>query len=962
MKKKIFLQAILIALVPLIIKDANNDNLEISYHSFNMIKKAIPSTSNTSIKPIITKVGNNYYFKLNKITVSGKEYTPYLYTIRDDGYYETGIDLTTTAKKIDKSSFEILYKYYPNDENAVSIDSNDLKTEKGSEFSKYTRENISNEGYGLRYSQSGYKLKCSYKIDYWNNDIHSMEYEHKYEYETEYSVSYGGSEYYRQSYPKEELIESESSIKNKYKNFLKGIVKEYYYLKKEYTLDVSNYFNYKEASIQNQKKKVSKNNLYSWEQVVYDGLNSDSSNIETKKYAFSTHDKAKEAVLESYTSIAKANEQISGNFSSTLDASGKYIYSYSDISYIGQKNNIDKVYLFNDDNKYASNQNTDNIYVVKLPGNTYYSAFLKVWGETYLKEVISRYIDSNITFEQCSFNTSLSKRYNEFEEDDVYDNTSLYGTELTLPSNTKTNNDYQYNPFKLTSRYLDSNNTIKSSNQEYTYSSENISNVGFYNIDSDFYGVNKNTKAYVFNTNPEFSISSTNTTLNTKLHSSNTVYDVFKANETKELSFNYFDTCQIDVYKDDQYLETLYNKIDLSASSPVLNPASYTLSTQGRYEFVLSDRLSQSKTWYVNISSSKPEVKINKADNKELELEINSSDGGLRNIDALYIYQQKVIRDENNLNQVKVLDNQNHASEGTYTLNTSISASSKTNKFIFKPITEEDKVYYYNINIVVVDKYSQTTIITYAWNFVNDLGGLNSDEDISSLKSEILTIGDTRELSSKYTYSLNNDNAIIEKNNLIAKKEGEFTLSISDTVGNKKEIAYKVITPFESFVIDSEKEEIISNNQKVETSAKFKLRLPRNATATMNGKPYNDEEISEPGEYLFVISRITIFNDLQKEQICNFKLIIKEASKVDPEIEPSDESDKKEDISLNDKTNIQNDEDTKIETATNIVNPSKKNSKIWVVPVSIGGAITVGLVVFLVIIKTRKASSMKTIK
>ena len=944
MKKLNLLIPALISLISISsYQDIKNDN--VSYHSFNMIKKVSPSTSNTNIKPIITKEGDNYFFKLNKITVSGKEYTPYLYTISDDGYYETGIDLTSSVRKIDQSSFEILYKHYPHSEQRIKdLYTNGYLKIEGEENHAYGKNSYADWNY---YFQKN--LHISNVPFYWTRDNKNLGESERYN--GFYTSYYGGASTVHYDKNKNEIY-------NDYVNKIANELKDEYYDKLEYTLDVSNYFSYKEASIQNQKKKVSKNNLYSWEQVVYDGLNSDSSNIETKKYAFSTHNKAKEAVLDSYTNIAKANEQISGNFSSTLDASGKYIYSYSDISYIGLKNNIDKVYLFNEDNKYASNQNTDNIYVVKLPGNTYYSAFLKVWGETYLKEVISRYIDSNITFEQCSFNTSLSKRYNEFEENDVYDNTSLYGTELTLPSNTKTNNDYQYNPFKLTSRYLDSNNTIKSNNQEYTYSSDNISNVGFYNIDTDFYDVNKNTKAYVFNTNPEFSISSTNTTLNTKLHSSNTVYDVFKANETKELSFNYFDTCQIDVYKDDQYLETLYNKIDLSASNPALNPTSYTLSSQGRYEFVLSDRLSQSKTWYVNISSSQPEVKINKADNKELELEINSSDGGLRNIDALYIYQKKVLRDENNSDQVKVLDNQNHASEGTYMLNTSISASSKTNKFTFKPITEEDKVYYYNINVVVVDKYSQTTIITYAWNFVNDQSSFEEDPEISELKSEILHIGDIKTLSKSFTYEVDNDNAVIENNVLKAIKEGEFNLSIIDSDGNKKIVKYLNITPFETFVVDSDKEEKIQNNQKVEATAKFKLKLPKLATATVNGKEYHGEEISDPGEYQFVINRKTVFNGLEKDEINYLFLIIKSEKNNNPDnTNPnSDASSDATASTVGDNTDL-----PATTTGTDVVSRPDVPFKniVWIAPLAVLGLAGVIIVIVLINKKIKKDKSLK---
>ena len=965
MKKLNLLIPALISLISISsYQDIKNDN--VSYHSFNMIKKASPSTSNTDIKPIITKVNNNYYFKLNKITVNGKEYTPYLYTIKDDGYYETGTDLTTNSQKIDKSSFEILYKYYPNTKvpeieqyitKFIEIDE--------SYYDKYYSDSYFTNPITVRDGQEYWtrqikRKAVSFGTSYWIQESESTPITYNAYYFNRYHYRYG---YYGSS---PTLLSSDNNYKSTINSneklkemFLEDTneINKFYY-KKEYTLDFSNYFSYKEASIKNKYSKVSKSNLYSWEQVAYDGLNNDSSNIEIKKYAFSTHEKAKQAVLESYTSIAKANEQISGNFSSTLDASGKYIYSYADISYIGQKNNIDKIYLFNEDNKYASNQNTDNIYVVKLPGNTYYSAFLKVWGEAYLKEVISRYIDNNITFEHCSFNTSLSKRYNEFEEDDVYDNTTLYGTELTLPSNTMILNDYKYNPFKITSRYLDSNNTIKSNNQGYTYSSDNISNIGFYNIDTDFYNVNKNTKAYVFNTNPEFSISSTNTTLNTKLHSSNTVYDVFKANETKELSFSYFDTCQIDVYKDDQYLETLYNKIDLSASNPALNPASYTLSSQGRYEFVLSDRLSQSKTWYVNISSSQPEVKINKADNKELELEINSSDGGLRNIDALYIYQKKVLRDENNSDQVKVLDNQNHASDASYLLNTSISASSKTNKFTFKPITEVDKVYYYNINVVVVDKYSQTTIITYAWNFVNDQSSFEEDPEISELKSEILHIGDIKTLSKSFTYEVDNDNAVIENNVLKAIKEGEFNLSIIDSDGNKKTVKYLNITPFETFVVDSDKEEKIQNNQKVEATAKFKLKLPKLATATVNGKEYHGEEISDPGEYQFVINRKTVFNGLEKDEINYLFLIIKSEKNNNPDnTNPnSDASSDATASTVGDNTDL-----PETTTGTDVVSRPDVPFKniVWIAPLAVLGLAGVIIVIVLINKKIKKDKSLK---
>lgn len=271
------------------------------------------------------------------------------------------------------------------------------------------------------------------------------------------------------------------------------------------------------------------------------------------------------------------------------------------------------------------------------------------------------------------------------------------------------------------------------------------------------------------------------------------------------------------------------------------------------------------------------------------------------------------------------------------------------NEFTFKPIIEDDKKYYLSLNIVILDKYGQSTIQTIDWNFVNNLEKINSDSVASSLENNILFIDDEITLPTSLKCSISNDTAIIERNKLKIKKEGDFSLFVEDDIGNYKEIKYKAISPLKAYlIIDEEKEEIIDNKIK-ETESSFKLSVLKNTEVTINDSPYIDEEISKPGTYNIVIKRITSFEDLNKEEIMNYQVIIKEKKQ---EKTDNDISNKPKDDGINNTIN---------NTQTNIIpsNKNKINSLYYIIPFASVGVIILITSTFLIVRKIKKDKSMK---
>ena len=886
-----------------------------------------------------------FYYTIDTITIDNKTYTPYI----------NGVNAKLNKIQYDKNNddVKIEYRYYPY--KYSSLPNNVYNSLISYSTSTYTFDK--NIPYGPTSGYDGTLYQYNISPSFWTD---SKSFTAHYDVTKYTSLSKEGRGELFWGYDETTINDWRYNYTNSdAKVDATNYVKNNFYQKYEYTLKLSPYFSSDMFKVASLKNKISKNNLYSWYQVKYEGLNKEGNGVEEKRYAFSTKEKAEEEVISSYYNLAIKNEAYNANLSTKNDSTGNKIYYFNNvISYPMNSTYYSNVIIYNNDNKFkdASLFKTYFFYIIKLPGNDFYSAFLKDWGEDYLKEVITKKVKNKVEFYKASFFTSLKNRYDEFTKDDVYDNYNDYGNEITFPQ--------AYNVFSFNQKYYDIDNNKVVNNTSIYNASSDIDKAGYYQID-----VNSTTRKniYLYNDSAKFQLHSDDISLDNKLSTTTikTVFDTLKEDEVKSISFSYFDACQINVYKlvetideddrvikENKLIDTLYNKIDLSSSNISLEKAIYQIKEQGIYTFKLYDRLSNVDTWTINVSSQKSAIKVNKADNSTLSFEINTSDGQLNNIESLYIYQKKVAKDNFNTIQYSIYDDINRVNDKDEDGNSLYSLiydydndKYKDHEFTFKPIIKDEKKYYLSLNIVILDKYGQSTIQTIDWNFVNNLEKINSDSIASSLENNILFIDDEITLPSSLKCSISNDTAIIDRTKLKIKKEGDFSLFIEDDIGNYKEIKYKTISPLKAYlIIDEENEEIIDNKIK-ETESSFKLLVSENTEITINDSPYVDEEISKPGTYNIVIKRTTSFEGLSKEEIINYQVIIKE---------------KKEDKTNNDVSNKPKDDGIINDTQNNLVTTKNKiNSLYYIIPCASVGVIILITSTFLIVRKIKKDKSMK---
>ena len=564
-----------------------------------------------------------------------------------------------------------------------------------------------------------------------------------------------------------------------------------------------------------------------WYQIKYKNLNGNDNILEKDKYlAFKTREEAINVATSNYVRIAKANQQ--SNYQLKSRNTGlKVEYYYNNVSYL--KENHEEVKLYNYSNLYSGNSsslNMNDIYVLTLPGESDPVAipvsFTDEILEKSIKEKIYSLDEKEYGVIQCDFTTPYSDRKAEYRANDIY-----YGENYIINHQIKTTDIFtktQY--YYLSTCFYNRKNYTEEENSLKLYTNNKITDEGIYSFRDyeDHSKIGRN--AIIYSSNLSFKTYSSNEQLNNQLLNSAYVYQPLKDSEIIDITFNYFDTFQYKIFKNDEYITTITSKGGYTSNLEIPEDTKYQIDEKAIYKFEVYNRIGDCKTYTINTKEGIALAIDNQSSNNS-KLNLNLNDEG-KTTDTIYIYEKIDAKESINEDQFH-LENNKQISQDELTTYTLVNDGNPKETYTFTRNDKKIRYFYIVINSKIQGVEPITQLVTWYY---------QEEASISSQIKELsLFEGESKDLSSlgfkfnygddKLIYSLSDPSyGSIENNQLIAKKSGELNLIVSATSPNqnKKQIEVRLIIK-EKPVINSslDNDNIIYNDEIINLNERFNV-------------------------------------------------------------------------------------------------------------------------------------------
>ena len=744
----------------------------------SFIKNEASNISNLDIrdiKPIFTRNDGKYFYHMETKMVGEVEYTPYTY-INNNGFYELKDDLSKNVE-ITLDNFylkqNLIFIHYPKkyrfEENRFIWTESTHKVDR--EF--YTQ-------YNFTYRCDDYKY-CLNKTSINRSYIKSA------------SVSEGSSE--KVTYTLDEQ-------KAKFINVIVNTFSQSLYFKSnEVKFSLSDYIDLVEYSnnLVSFSSRIPLNNIYYWYQGLYPNSDNENESIYST-YAFNTFNDASDIILNKYYEIAL--DENNSHYSESAYSVNGYL---DELVYCNKKYRNIKIY----DGYLSKETNMNNeFYLLRLPGS--YSdpvAILKEWvpenytAESYLKEIIKYHIIDNQVIKKCDYSTPISERAVEYQNNHIYDKDTIFLDKLVIKDyKTDLISDIRYNWLSVTYKIINDNGTFKISTTNFN----NEKDISF-----DLYGYYKIVETNFSKTNTlnDVIIKSDDRKLlqikslskeisDDQLNNpSNQIYLKNMTSNDIELVFPYFDSSLINITHNGVEKE-LFNYVDYKATTnnSYITFPKYTINEIGNYIFKISNRYGLTNTIKVNISNSKPDIKID-ADNDKFQLEINTPDGGLNSISSFYLKRAFYKKEESDVQYEQINNSTPYIYEEVRDSTPFVTFSKSKEEFLLNNIFTfypkvNDLTYYQIIRLYLKDSYGNIIDVTYKWYYLNNKiindDKVNQEIDVIFDKNVIEVEGSTyytfiSNVKTNIEYEIN---IVSGENNIVINKEENKITGIS--IGESK--------------------------------------------------------------------------------------------------------------------------------------------------------------------------------
>ena len=347
------------------------------------------------------------------------------------------------------------------------------------------------------------------------------------------------------------------------------------------------------------------------------------------------------------------------------------------------------------------------------------------------------------------------------------------------------------------------------------YSDSKITDEGIYSFYDYNDRSNRIKNGIIYSSDLTFTTYSSNSQLNNQLLNSSYVYQVLNDNQQIDIAFNYFDSYQVKVFKDDEYITTFNSQGGYLDNSNIKEK--YIMNQKAIYRFEVYNRLGDYKTYTIN-TKEKVSLSIDdKTDNSNLILNLKDEGNTSKSI---YIYEK--IDDNESINEKQYTSDSVEPFEPSgYTL---INDKDIKSNYTFSRNDKKTRYFYIVINSKTQSVEPVYQLITWYYkeepNLTSKIDNLtiyeNETIDLTSLGFNFNYGND------KLNYSLEDPSyGSIENNILTSLKAGTTSLIISAISPNQvtKKIEIKLIIK-ENLILETElTNDIIYVNQEIELNA-----------------------------------------------------------------------------------------------------------------------------------------------